>query len=144
MDGRPRRGADSSPMEAHLESVQPVLMVRDVPAAIRFYVRLGFELVSQNDPDRPRFAGLRRDGVSLYLQWHHPREWKPERHRPAYRFAVDDVDALHAQFAATGGLADATSVLATAWDTREFHLHDPDGNELQFYRAADSPATIEG
>ena len=42
-----------------------------------------------------------------------------------------DIDALSDEF---GSLPDRTAVSDTAWGTREFHVRDPDGNGLQFYR----------
>ncbi|MEM7383358.1 MAG: VOC family protein, partial [Verrucomicrobiota bacterium] len=49
--------------------VQPVLPSQDVPASIDFYVeKLGFTLAFK-DADQPTYAGVRRDGVELHLQW---------------------------------------------------------------------------
>lgn len=43
--------------------------------------------------------------------------------------------AVHpAEVHASGLLPGATVVSDTAWGTREFGLHDPDGNALSFYR----------
>ena len=119
---------------ASLRQVQPVLMSRDVEASIRFYAKLGFEPVFRDDPDRVRYAGIRRDGIDLHLQWHDAREWEFPNDRPTYRFVVDDVDRLFADFRERGILADITDVRDTPWGTREFHVRDPDRNGLQFYR----------
>jgi len=121
-------------MPARLESVQPVLMVRDVEHALAFYARLGFAVAFRDRPEEPRYAGARRDGVELHLQWHDATEWDHPHDRPTYRFVVPDVDALYAEFRAAGALSHATDVMDTPWGTREFHLQDPDGNGLQFYR----------
>jgi catechol 2,3-dioxygenase-like lactoylglutathione lyase family enzyme len=121
-------------MEPKLESVQPVLMSRDVLASIQFYEKLGFRLAGQDAPDNPKYARLRRDNVELHLQWHDAKEWDYPNDRPSYRFVVVDVDGLYEQFRETGALADATSISETPWGTREFHVRDPDLNLLQFYR----------
>ena len=42
---------------AKLKQVQPVLMVRDVEASIRFYARLGFTETFRDDPAAPRLIG---------------------------------------------------------------------------------------
>lgn len=120
-------------MPPRIEQVRPVLMSRDVAASVRFYVeRLGFSLLFQDDPAIPRYAGVGRDGVELHLQWHDAAEWEPPRDRPNYRFLVQDVDGLYREFSARG--VAGTVVMDTAWNTREFHVHDPDRNGLQFYR----------
>ncbi|MFY9341519.1 MAG: VOC family protein [Planctomycetota bacterium] len=118
---------------ARLQAVHPVLMSRDVTASIRFYAQLGFALAYQDQPNAPRYAAVRRDDVELHLQWHDASEWTGAGDRPTYRFATDDVEGLSAEFARIPGL-DHTAVADTAWGTREFHVRDPDGNGLHFYR----------
>lgn len=117
-------------MAARLEAVQPVLMVRDVRASVRFYQGLGFELAFISTEVEPMYAGVRRDGVELHLQWHDAADFS-SGDRPTYRFVVPLVDDLSAEL--PGGL-DRTEVNDTPWGTREFHVRDPDGNGLQFYR----------
>jgi catechol 2,3-dioxygenase-like lactoylglutathione lyase family enzyme len=129
-----------SAVRASIKAIHPVLAARDVATSIRFYTLLGFALSFQ-DVDEPRYAALHRDGIELHLQWADAGQWVAGLDRPACRFLVDDVDALHAQFVANGAIAEAssggspwTSPADTPWGTREFHLRDPGGNSLQFYR----------
>ncbi len=129
-------------MAASLESVHPVLMSSHVTASVRFYERLGFSLAFQDNPVDPKYAGVKRDGVELHLQWHDQSRWAYPNDRPTYRFLVRDVDALYSELRENGALgAKATGGspwLApgdTPWGTREFHVRDPDGNGLQFYRS---------
>jgi len=117
-----------------IDAVQPVLGVRDVAASIRFYERLGFALSFGGSPDLPRYAAVRRDDVELHLQWHDFEGWEPGSDRPTYRFVVMDVDGLHREFRSAGVSERITPVADTTWGTREFHVQDPDGNGLQFYR----------
>ena len=132
-------------MTATLDSVHPVLMVRDVMATIAFYQGLGFSLAFQDHPTAPRYAGVKRDSVELHLQWHDESHWNCPHDRPTYRFFVADVDALYLEFSRTGALdrRNETSPWLTPadtpWGTREFHLRDPSGNGLQFYRRSASP-----
>jgi hypothetical protein len=72
---------------AKLESVQPVLMVRDVAASIQFYQLLGFEPAFRDVPVEPKYAGVRRDGVEIHLQWHEAKDFC-QGDRPTYRFVV--------------------------------------------------------
>jgi catechol 2,3-dioxygenase-like lactoylglutathione lyase family enzyme len=128
-------------MRATIEAVHPVLAARDVAESVRFFARLGFAVVFRDDPEAPRYAAVARDGIELHLQWADAGQWVPGVDRPALRFRVDDVDALHAEWVAAGvagGDASAGSPWAapgdTPWGTREFHLRDPGGSSLQFYR----------
>lgn len=125
-------------MPTEILAVNPVLMARDVSASVGFYARLGFEAVTQDDPAAPRYAVVRRGPVELHLQWADPGQWAHPGDRPAYRFLVPDVDALHAEFLAAGAVAGGGGPWAvpadTPWGTREFHARDPGGNVLQFYR----------
>lgn len=122
------------PVPAVLHAVQPVLMVRDVAHAIQFYEELGFRLVFRDDTERPLYAGVRRDGAEIHLQWHDASAWGHPGDRPTYRFLVDDPDRLSGELDARGAPLDRKPVSDTAWGTREFHVRDPDGNGLQFYR----------
>ena len=129
------------PERARLQSVRPVLMCRDLSAAVRFYASLGFVLQFQDDPGNPRYAVIVRDEVELHLQWQDASQWAHPIDRPTYRFLVQDVDGLYAEFRNRGVLDDQTSEGSpwaapgdTPWGTREFHVRDGDGNGLQFYR----------
>ena len=128
---------------ASLLAVHPVLGSRDVAASVQFYALLGFEMTFQDSPGNPRYAGVRRDGVELHLQWHDASAWDHPGDRPTYRFVVDDVDRLSEEFDRIPGL-DRTPVRDTPWRTREFHVRDPDGNGLHFYRdhAAQPESTL--
>ena len=122
-------------MPAKIEAIQPVLMVRDLASAIRFYQSLGFEHTFGDSADRPRYAGIRRDAVELHLQWHDAIEWSYPNDRPTYRFVVSNLDQLFKEFTVVFPTLDRTDVATTAWGTREFHVRDLDGNGLQFYCA---------
>ncbi len=120
-------------MKAKLNAGHPVLMVRDVAASLKFYEQLHFRTVFRDVDDKPMYSVVRRDAVELHLQWHDAREWNYPNDRPTYRFYVDKVDELADELSKLDGL-DATPVADTGWGTREFHLRDPDGNGLQFYK----------
>lgn len=115
-----------------LIAVHPVLNVRDVRRSARWYSQLGFEPVFADNDDRPTYGGIRCDGVELHLQWHSEQAWADGLDGTAYRFLVDDPDALHARL--DDDLIEDRDVIDTAWGTREFGLYDPDRNALFFYR----------
>jgi catechol 2,3-dioxygenase-like lactoylglutathione lyase family enzyme len=124
-------------MKKQIIAVVPVLMSRDVGAALDFYRKLGFGVKFQDAPAQPRYAGVARDGVALHLQWQDAAHWANTLDRPMYRFAVRDLKALYAEFQAAGALpvpnpSPYAQPAATPWGTREFHFYDADGNGLQF------------
>jgi glyoxalase/bleomycin resistance protein/dioxygenase superfamily protein len=127
-------------MGTHLQAVHPVLGARDVTGLVQFYKCLGFAVVFQDDPSSPKYVGVRRDGVELHIQWADKEQWAYPIDRPAFRFLVSDVDAIYAEFVASGAVRPDTSQGSpwsapadTPWGTREFHLRDPSQNSLQFY-----------
>lgn len=127
-------------MEKLIEAVIPALMSRDVAASLAFYEKLGFVEVFRDQADSPRYAAVARDGLELQLQWQDPSHWDHVLDRPVYRFYVSDVERAYAEFLRTGAIPASGSGPwcrpgDTPWGTREFHVRDPDGNGLQFYRA---------
>ena len=82
---------------AKLEQVTPILRVADVTTSIAYYRdRLGFE-TSFTYGDPPTFAGVRRDGVEVFL-------CRDEQGNPGTWMSlwVDDVDALHGELRRRG------------------------------------------
>lgn len=120
---------------ATLRQVQPVLSVRNVDDSARWYRdNLGFEPLFADDQVQPTYGGIGRDDVEIHLQSHSEREWDEGLRGSVYRFVVDDPDELFEELAARGDVLAAHAVDDTDWGTREFGLHDPDGNALFFYR----------
>jgi uncharacterized glyoxalase superfamily protein PhnB len=122
-----------------LEAVHPVLMSGDVAESLAWFARLGFTCAFSDDASLPRYAAVRRDGVELHLQWADLSKWVAGADRPTYRILVRDVDALFVELTGAGVTAahdDGPWARPgdTPWRTREFHLRDPFGNGLQFYR----------
>lgn len=118
---------------AKLESVNPVLPSQDVSSAIDFYVgRLGFELSFQDTARDPHYAGVRRDGVELHLQWHDSAEWSKVE-RPMLRIVVPEVRALFDEYSQLDVFHANTKLRETDWGTREFAFYDLDKNGLTFY-----------
>jgi catechol 2,3-dioxygenase-like lactoylglutathione lyase family enzyme len=129
-------------MTEMFQAVHPVLGSSDVRRSIRFYERLGFSLTFEDDPLDPKYAAVVREAVELHLQWQSESPITVSTDRPTYRFVVRDVDRLYAEFQKGGVVQEQASGSSpwlapgdTPWGTREFHLRDPDGNGLQFYRA---------
>jgi catechol 2,3-dioxygenase-like lactoylglutathione lyase family enzyme len=121
---------------------RPVLHVRSVEAALRFYVdRLGFTSPWRYDEDgRAYVAQVDRQGCALILA----ESW-PEKIGKGLMFIslnaepeaqVAALDALRAEFEAKG-----ISVRDGSWGYRLLVVDDPDGNQLFFnYPAASQQA----
>jgi len=115
-----------------ITSAIPVIAVSDSARAEDYYCRvLGFQKMFAYSADpatpEPRYLGVARDGV-----WLHLHSFKPERAGMTDAFLwVDDVDGLHAEFAARGAVVQLPPTDQT-WGTRETGIRDPDGNVLVF------------
>lgn len=120
---------------ALFKSVKPVLPVRSVPEACRYYVdRLGFKLLFADHPNAPKYAGITRGGAELHLQWHDPVDFRENVDTPMLRFEVDDPDALYDEYRHKDVFHGGTALRDTEWGAREFAFYDLDGNGLTFYR----------
>lgn len=129
-------------MTARLESVHPMLMPSHVAVSVRFYERLGFSLAFQDSPADPKYAGIKRHGVELHLQWHDQSQCAYPNDRTTYRLLFETSTRCTPNFARTEPWVRRPPVgspwLApgdTSWGIREFHVRDPGGNGLQFYRS---------
>ncbi len=121
---------------ATFREINPVLAVRNVDAAIRYYTeKLGFRVSFQDCPTDPKYAGVRRDTVELHLQWHDEKDFINDgSDPPILRFIVDDPDSLFEEYKGKNALGPKSQVKDTPWGTREFGLFEPDGTGLVFYR----------
>lgn len=119
--------------DGYIQSVHPVLPVRDVIASLRYYTeKLGFEIAFADDARNPMYAGIRRDGIEIHLQRHDASNWK-HMSASSLRFVVKDIEALYDTYKTQGVFHKNTSLKETSWGTREFAFYDPDKNGLTFY-----------
>lgn len=127
--------ADQTMQQIDFREMSPILDVRDVEKALRFYTEgLGFALDFRYARDPGNYAGVRRGNASLHMQWQAPELFEQGlAGRLRVRILVSDPDALLAEYRARGVLPESTQVVDTEWGTREFGFRDPDGNGLTFY-----------
>jgi catechol 2,3-dioxygenase-like lactoylglutathione lyase family enzyme len=107
-----------------IKTAIPLLHVASSLSAEDFYCnKLGFRkefAYRSNDTNAdPCYMGISRDGV-----WLHVSSFPGDG-------VVDDVDALHAEFAAKGVGIDLEPFDQT-WGNREMYVRDADGNCLRF------------
>lgn len=108
-------------------SVNPILAVKDLPAALDYYQRvLGFELGwVWGDP--ATLASVCRDDISLNLSADRSDQFGPSR---LYAH-TGDIDTYHATVVAAGARV-TVALDDRVYGMRDFRLVDPDGNELSF------------
>jgi catechol 2,3-dioxygenase-like lactoylglutathione lyase family enzyme len=119
-------GADPKEMKANrFESCVPILNVRDVAAAIDYYVRkLGFEK-EWDWGTPPTFACIRRDQVRIFLCLNGqgaPGTW--------ISIFVQDVDALYEDYKQSGAVIRQPPT-DFPWGVREMNVEDLDGHRLR-------------
>ena len=115
-----------------LVQIHPVLPSKDISRSIDYYVqKLEFELAFQDAEREPRYAGVRRDGVELHIQWHDESSFDRVE-RPSLRLVVQEIEKLYDEFKGRGVFHPRTALRDTAWGTREFAFFDLYGNGLTF------------
>lgn len=117
-----------------IRQIVPLFFTTHIRATLAWYKHtLGFECQGTwQDP--PIYAIVARDQHAIHFRCAEPPTANPGKYHDelldAY-ISVEDVDALHAEYAAAG--VECTRALAnTAWGTREFVLKDCDGRLLAF------------
>ena len=101
--------------KAKLQSIEPVLQAKDVENSVEFYVeKLGFKLHGYDNPKKPMYAVISRDGIVLHIQWHDPSHWEDDKvDRPMLRFVVLEIDRLFEEFADKEVFHDQTALRET-------------------------------
>ena len=121
---------------ATMESVAPILLARDVGAAVAYWRdRLGFDQV-QLFGEPTDFAIVARDGVRVMLAAARDGavpepNWKLRSSCSNLYIRVDDARALHAEVKERGAPIDF-ELYETPWGTLEFGSQDPDGHDISF------------
>jgi len=109
-----------------VESVSPILAVRDLAQAIAFYQRvLGFDLAwSSGTP--PEIASVCRNNIEITLTQR--ADGKPAGASHIY-LGVSDIDAFHASIEQAGARI-VVPLGDRFYGMRDFRIADPSGNEL--------------
>jgi hypothetical protein len=110
------------------ESVAPVLPVRDVGAALARYEKLGFTVSTCDDGKIYGYAS--RNDVSLHVS--RTDHLDPLTSNVSLYLYVEDADALHAEWVASGVEGRHHAPIDTDYGLREGAYVDPDGNLLRY------------
>lgn len=117
-----------------LEKTIPILRSFAEAKAKELYIGcLGFTLDFEHrfEPGLPLYMQVSRGGCVLHLSGHHG-DASPGA---AMRVATADIDALHAELAATAYAYARPAIEDKPWGTRDIQVKDPFGNRLVFTTA---------
>ncbi|MFC5865389.1 VOC family protein [Acidicapsa dinghuensis] len=117
-----------------IRRIAPQFFTTDIPRTLAYYEeKLGFACQG-TWMDPPVYAIVARDGQAIHFRCAAPPTANPEKYADelldAY-LAVDDVEALHAEYASRG-VEFARELGDTPWGAREFVAKDYDGRLLAF------------
>lgn len=134
-------------MPIDMQGLCPLIQVFDMPTSIRFYRDLlGFEVISSSPPRSPDdcdWVWLKFNGTELMLNTAYEFESRPAAPDPARMAAHDDtcfyigctdVDAAYRDLRARG--LNVKEPKVTHYGMKQLYLHDPDGFNICFQRAA--------
>ena len=117
-----------------IRRIAPQFFTTDIPGTLAYYGdKLGFKcLGTWQEP--PVYAIAARDEQAIHFRCAEPPTANPDKYSDelldAY-IAIEDVDALYAEYAARG--VEFTRELGnTPWNSREFVVKDCDGRLLAF------------
>jgi len=120
--------------KGHLHQIHPILPVKNVVEALNYYVyKLGFSIAFADDAKKPSYAGVRRDGIEIHLQWHDEKEWEAGFNTPMLRIVTQNIESLFEEYKTQDVFHENTSLKETQWQTQEFAFYDLYNNGLTFY-----------
>jgi uncharacterized glyoxalase superfamily protein PhnB len=117
-----------------IRQIAPQFFTTDIPGTLAYYKdKLGFVcLGTWQDP--PTYAIVARDQHPIHFRCAEPPTANPDKYADelldAY-LAVEDADALYAEYAAKG-VEFTRELVNTPWQSREFVVKDCDGRLLAF------------
>lgn len=121
--------------EVAVNSITPILFVRDVPASAAFFrEKLGFETdFLHGDP--PFYGSVSRGRACLHLRCVHQPNFAELAAREVSlilaTIEVSDVQGLFEEFRERG-VDFAQMPAKQSWGGTDFHVRDPDGNVISF------------
>ena len=122
-------------MSAHITQAIPILPAINADESIAWWTGIcGFTLAFRHGG----YAGLTRDGASLHLcEMSDSKLARTVGEQTMIRFAVDNIDAMYADYQQRGGIVHPNGPLQTKpWGTTEFATIDPCGVCVTFLRAS--------
>jgi DNA-binding MarR family transcriptional regulator/catechol 2,3-dioxygenase-like lactoylglutathione lyase family enzyme len=126
---------DEQAPTSRVRGIIPILFVTDVSRTARFFSdQLGFTTEFLHGTP-PFYGSVSRDGACLHLRYVAAPNFTElaakEDSLIVVSVEVSDVHALHAEFEKRG-VTIARDLVDQPWGGTDFHLRDPDGNEISF------------
>jgi uncharacterized glyoxalase superfamily protein PhnB len=120
--------SDAAGRPTRLDSVSPILAVRDLDTALGHYRALGFDVHAYEGD--AAYGFVERDDLSFHLAENPALD--PAGNDCAVYLYVNDADALYAQWRAARPAGRLVAPVDTEYGLREGAHIDPDGNLLRF------------
>jgi len=118
--------------QPRVTSFAPQFLVDDLERSMTYYRKLGFTF---GEPWDGFYAIGELDGLELHLK-KAPKSGVECQHRREHEHldaaaGVDGIEAFYAQCVANGATI-LRPLTATAWETKDFYIEDPDGYIIAF------------
>lgn len=113
--------------------IEPLLPSKDIERDIAWHHKhTGFEKIFGDK----MYAGLRREGLCIHLQWHADTEEDPLLGGSVIKIFVKDIKPLYDEFLQRGTISKDKLHMNTPWGTHEFGFYDL--NKNAFFIVQDS------
>lgn len=114
-------------METTLLQISPVLPSQDIDRDVEWHKKYtGFTLVYKDT----MYAVIRRENLSIHLQWHADTEDDPLLGGSVIKLFVKNLQPLFKEFVKRGTIKPDRLRLNTDWRTNEFGFYDLNNNAI--------------
>ena len=109
------------------QEIIPVLPTANMARDVAWYrQKAGFEPIFGDH----MYAGLRRDGLTIHLQWHAGTDDDPVNGGSVIRIFVKDIEPIFEDFVKRGTVSKDKLQRNTPWGTHEFGFFDLNQNAI--------------
>ncbi len=120
-------------MTKQLPVIIPVLPSSDIHRDLDWHnEKTGFKTLFVHD----MYAGIRRDNLTIHLQWHADTDDDPLLGGSVIKIFVENVQQLFDEFVQRGTVPKNKLRLNTPWNTHEFGFYDLNNNAIFFVQDA--------
>lgn len=117
------------PDQSKYPFIIPVLLTANMERDLEWYAQYtGFEKCFSDH----MYAGIRKDGLEIHLQWHADTPDDPLLGGSVIRIFVADIHQWFQEFEKRGTVTRKKLRLDTPWGTQEFGFYDPNKNAIFF------------
>lgn len=119
-------------MKTEFLGITPVLPSRDISRDLQWYEKyVGFETLQSDE----LYAVLRRDELSIHLQWHADTKDDPLLGGSVVKIFVKDLKPIFDELIDRRTIERDSLRLDTDWNTHEFGFYDLNNNAIFFVEA---------